>query len=141
MAKSFELEILTPDRTFYRGQAEALVVPTLDGERGVMADSTPLVTALIPGEIFFRDEKGICRSAANSDGFMEVKGNKAFVLCQTVFWPEEMDELSLHDKQERQSAALNAAQTRKEYVLAQTALARTFAKLKVKKSLEGVHEE
>ena len=136
----FRLEILTPERAFFEGEVESLVVPTIAGQMGVLAGSMPLVTALIPGQIFFRQkEKEV--NVANSDGFMETKGDTVYVFCQTVFWPHELDEKVLTEKEERQRAALIAAETRKEYVLTQAALARTFAKLKVQKSTEHLRDK
>ena len=37
MAKSFHLEIITPSKTFYRGQCEMVIVPTPEGQEGFMA--------------------------------------------------------------------------------------------------------
>ena len=137
---AFRIEILTPERTFFEGEIESLVVPTITGQMGILAGSMPIVTALVPGQLFFRqNEKEFF--AANSDGFMETRGGIVYVFCQTVFWPHELNEKILTEKEERQRAALMAAETRKEYVLTQAALARTFAKLKVQKSTEHLRDK
>ena len=36
MEKTFQLEIITPERQFYTGPVESLVLPALDGEYGVL---------------------------------------------------------------------------------------------------------
>ena len=46
MANAFYMEIVTPERIFFSGRALSLVLPTLDGQRGVMAGHEPMVTAV-----------------------------------------------------------------------------------------------
>ena len=45
-ASTFYLEIITPERQFYIGPAEALVFPAVDGEMGVYPGHEPAVTAV-----------------------------------------------------------------------------------------------
>ena len=45
MAAQFELEILTPERQFFVGLAEAIVLPSIDGSYGVQAGHEPVVIA------------------------------------------------------------------------------------------------
>ena len=47
-ASTFYLEIITPERQFYIGPAEALVFPAVDGEMGVYPGHEPAVTAVEP---------------------------------------------------------------------------------------------
>lgn len=49
MEKTFQLEIMTPEKQFFKGQAEGLIMPALDGEYGVQPGHEPIVTALEPG--------------------------------------------------------------------------------------------
>ena len=53
-ASTFYLEIITPERQFYIGPAEALVFPAVDGEMGVYPGHEPAVTAVEPGELRYR---------------------------------------------------------------------------------------
>lgn len=45
----FQVEIITPDRIFYRGQASMIEFTTTEGEIGVFKDHIPLTTVLAPG--------------------------------------------------------------------------------------------
>ena len=45
------LEIITPERQFYIGPAEELVIPAIDGLYGVQPGHEPAVTAMEPGEL------------------------------------------------------------------------------------------
>lgn len=42
MEKTFQLEIMTPEKQFFKGQAEGLIMPALDGEYGVRRAMSPL---------------------------------------------------------------------------------------------------
>ena len=46
MAKPFQLEILTPERAFYRGECISVIVPVSDGMLGIMANHTPMTAAI-----------------------------------------------------------------------------------------------
>ena len=52
--RQFHLEIVTPDRQFFIGEAQELTVPAIDGSLGVLAGHEPAVTALEPGELRYR---------------------------------------------------------------------------------------
>ena len=46
MEKTFDVEIVTPDRVFYKGTADLLEFNTESGEIGVYRDHIPLTTVL-----------------------------------------------------------------------------------------------
>ena len=54
MEKTFDVEIITPDRVFYKGTADLLEFNTESGEIGVYRDHIPLTTVLEPGLEFGR---------------------------------------------------------------------------------------
>ena len=49
--RTFHLEIVTPDKQFFVGEADALILPALDGSLGVEAGHEPIATAVIPGDL------------------------------------------------------------------------------------------
>ena len=51
--KTFRLEIVTPDKQVFLGQAQGLVFPAQDGLLGVEAGHEPIAAAVIPGELRF----------------------------------------------------------------------------------------
>ena len=78
MAKLFNLEIITPERTFYRGEVESVIVNTVGGQMGVLKGNAPLVTALVSGDLKIQKD-GKWYHAANSNGFMEVTPEKVII--------------------------------------------------------------
>ena len=132
MASQFYLEIITPERTFYQGEVESIIIPTVGGQMGILKGNIPLITVLQSGELKIKKD-GKWYYAANSDGFAEVTQDKVVVFCQTVFWPGEMEIEDLKEKERRQREAMDYARDEKAYYLAKTSLMRTLAKISVKK--------
>jgi F-type H+-transporting ATPase subunit epsilon len=90
MANHFSLEILTPEKLFYCGDAELVIVKTLTGEEGFMARHTWACKLLDTGELWFREAGGKdYKLAAISGGFIDVK-DKIHVYTDAAEWPDEI---------------------------------------------------
>ncbi|MFZ5981649.1 MAG: ATP synthase F1 subunit epsilon, partial [Candidatus Zixiibacteriota bacterium] len=87
----FHLSIVTPEKSFYEGQIKSLIVPGTEGYLGVLSQHAPLITALIPGKIEFRDENDEVNIMAVSGGFLEVSNNIATILADTVERADDID--------------------------------------------------
>ena len=88
--KLFEVEIITPDRVFYKGVADMLEFNTTDGEIGVYKDHSPLTTVLGPGVVVVHKD-GEQKVAAVHAGFAEILGEKVTLLAELAEWPDEID--------------------------------------------------
>ena len=90
MEKTFDVEIITPDRVFYKGTADLLEFNTESGEIGVYRDHIPLTTVLEPGPVTIHhgDEEQV---AAVHAGFAEILGDKVILLAELAEWPDEID--------------------------------------------------
>ena len=51
--KIFTVEIITPDRIFYKGEGDMIEFTTAVGEIGVYKKHIPLTTVLAPGVVMF----------------------------------------------------------------------------------------
>lgn len=83
--KSFTVQILTPQREVFRGEAVSLVAPGALGYLGVLVNHAPLVTTLKPGKIVCREAPGATRVfELTGGGFLEVRGNQAAILADAA---------------------------------------------------------
>ena len=62
MAAPFHLDILAASVPFYRGDCVSLVLPTTDGEYGILANHSNAVGAVTAGELRFETVEGSLRS-------------------------------------------------------------------------------
>ena len=131
---TFNVHLLSANRTFYEGECESLVVPAVDGQYGVLAGHSNTITAIVPGKLTFRAPGEDEQEAAVSAGIMKIEDGEVLVLADSILRPEEIDE----ERAEREAAEAKEAMTQKlsiqEYYSAQAQLARAVSKLKIRRS-------
>lgn len=132
----FFLHILAADKPFYEGECVSLVVPTLQGQYGVMAHHSNYISAVVPGELDFtveEDGKEKRIRAAVSEGIVKVEKNEVLVLVDTAESPDEIDESRARRAADAAKEDMLRRQSVREYYAAQAKLARAMNRLKVKK--------
>ncbi|MCD7708599.1 MAG: ATP synthase F1 subunit epsilon, partial [Clostridiales bacterium] len=89
-SNTFNVEIITPDRVFYTGEADMIEFTTSSGDIGVYKHHIPLTTVLSPGivTIHLGEEE---KYAAVHAGFAEILGEKVTLLAEVAEWPDEID--------------------------------------------------
>lgn len=90
MADIFKIEIITPDRIFYEGEAEFVEFNTAAGEIGVYANHIPMTTVLAPGIVTIHNGEEEVLAAVHA-GFAEILGDKITLLAEIAEWPDEID--------------------------------------------------
>lgn len=126
---SFNLEILAPDRQFFAGAVESLVMPAMDGFYGVEAGHEPMVTAIEPGEVKFKVD-GEWHYAVVSQGLAEIMPEYTLLLVASAERPEEIDIQRAEFAKQRAEERLRQKQSVQEYYNSKAALARAMARLK-----------
>ena len=87
----FRLSIVTPEKIFYDDDIVSLVVPGTEGYLGVLSNHAPLITALKPGRIEFKDKDDNVFFLSVTNGFIEVSNNKASLLCNAAEYANDID--------------------------------------------------
>lgn len=87
----FDVEIITPDRVFYTGEATMIEFNTAAGELGVYKKHIPLTTVLAPGIVKIHKEGEEDVIAAVHSGFAEILPDKVTLLAEIAEWPNEID--------------------------------------------------
>lgn len=132
MAKTFHLHIATPEKDFFGGPVESIVLATPNGELGVMAGHNSMVATLAPGAIHIKTEKEGWRSAAVIGGFARIMPDYVIVFTTTAEWPEDIEESRALEAKHRAEERLQAKQSELEYMRSRVALDRALARLTVK---------
>ncbi len=55
MSEIFNVEIITPDKLLLKSDTTEVVIPSFEGEMGILKDHIPLITFLRPGIINIKD--------------------------------------------------------------------------------------
>ena len=91
MPNSFKLEVVTPEKLFYQGKVEIVIVRTFTGEEGFMANHAWACKLLDVGEMWFKEvDTGKYKVAAISGGFIDVK-KEIMIFTDSAEWPEDID--------------------------------------------------
>jgi len=77
-----QLDILTPGKTLYSGEASVVTFPGADGKFQVMNDHAPLIATLAEGQVVIKDAKGKTESVDIAGGVVEVSSNNISVLAR-----------------------------------------------------------
>ena len=89
--KLFTVEIITPDRVFYRGEGDIIEFTSAAGDLGVYKNHIPLTTVLAPGVVKIHKSGEDDVVAAVHSGFAEILPDKVTLLAEIAEWPDEID--------------------------------------------------
>lgn len=130
--KTFMLDALAAEKPFYEGECESLIIPTVNGQYGVLADHCNTIVAVVPGMMKITTAYGEEIIAAVSEGLAKVENNHVLILVDTAEHPDEIDENRARRAAEDAKEAILQRKSRQDYHAAQTKLARAISRLNVK---------
>ena len=91
MATTFHLQIVTPDKPVFDGQAEKIILRTITGDACILAKHIDYAAPLGIGEARVTDESGNTRTAACNGGLVSVADAEVRVIATTFEWEDEID--------------------------------------------------
>ena len=127
-SKLLKLEIISPDRIFFEGEADMVEMRTSEGEIGVYRNHIPLTALLVPGIIKIHLDGNI-RKAAVHDGFVEVFKDRIVILSESAEWPDEIDVERAERAKERAENRLKSGDSNIDTARAELALRRALIRL------------
>ena len=80
MSQEFKIEIISPDKRIFSGNADEAILPCFEGQVTVLKDHIPLITFLRPGII----EIGKNEKFYTEDGTVEFSDNNLLILSTTI---------------------------------------------------------
>jgi F-type H+-transporting ATPase subunit epsilon len=102
-----QLEIVTPERLAYSDEVDAVTLPGIEGELGVLPHHAPLISTLGLGELRIR-KGGTEESFAIVGGFLQVLPTKVVVLAETADMASEIDLEKAQDARREAEKALES---------------------------------
>ena len=127
MASQFELNVVSAEQKIFSGQVVSVRVTGIDGELGVYAGHTPLLTAIKPGMVKYTLSDGNEAFIYVSGGFLEVQPTVVTVLADVAIRGEELDQQRILAAKRKVEESLSKAND----VDLSAKLSREIAKLRV----------
>ena len=94
------LEIVTPEARVYSDTIDTVVIPTVEGEVGILPGHIPLLTQVEDGELRVT-KGGVTQFLAVSGGFAEIEGDAVRVLAEHAISEEKIDEKAVEEALKR----------------------------------------
>lgn len=126
--KLFKVEIITPERVFYTGEAEMIEFTTTEGNIGVYKHHIPLTVVLAPGIVTITESEGQKKAAVHS-GFAEILGEKVTLLAEIAEWPDEIDKNRAEEAKTRAERRLSTKEAGLDVKRAEIALKKALVRI------------
>lgn len=128
----FQIEIITPERIFYQGEAWMVEFTAQDGQIGVLKNHIPLTTVIAPGILTIKEAEGEKQAALHA-GFAEILPEKVTILAEVAEWPEEIDPERAEAARKRAEERLHNHAAEVDVARAEIALKKALVRLDLKK--------
>ncbi len=132
---SFNIKILAADKAFYEGTCLSIVLPTSNGEYGILAHHYNMFGAILPGMFKIKYDENKEEVLSVSSGMFKIENNNVLILVDSIERPEEIDLNRAKIAKEKAEEALLHKMSRHEYYTTQTRLARAINRLKIKSNI------
>ena len=117
MSDKFTLEIISPEGTILKVEASEVVIPSYEGEMGILKDHIPLITFLRPGLIKIEDNKKT--SFFVEEGTVEFVNNNLLILSSTAIELSVIDQSSIQKQitEAEKKISADSLSDKKKYLL------------------------
>lgn len=127
----FKVEIVTPDRIFYTGDATLIEFNTTEGEIGVYKNHIPLTTVLAPGIVTITNGEDVKEAAVHA-GFAQILGDRVRLMAEIAEWPDEIDERRAEEAKKRAEERIQGKAADIDMKRAEYALRRALVRIELK---------
>ncbi len=105
MSEIFTVEIISPDQTILKQEANEVTIPSYEGQMGILNNHIPLITFLRPGIITIKTS--IEKKFYVEEGTVEFSNNNLLILTSTARDLANFDKILLNDLLQKAESQLN----------------------------------
>ena len=116
MSEKFTVEIISPDQTILKQETKEVIIPSFEGQMGILNNHIPLITFLRPGIITINAESE--KKYYIEEGTVEFSNNNLLILTSTAKDLANLDKSKINELLQKAEANLNAVSTDKERYVA-----------------------
>lgn len=126
---TFQCRVVSAREELYSGEISMLVATGSEGELGIMAQHTPLITLLKPGPMHVKTADGTDEVIYVSGGVLEVQPKLVTVLADTAMRANNLDEAKIAEARKKAEQMLVNQSDTVQTNAALAALAESVAQL------------
>jgi F-type H+-transporting ATPase subunit epsilon len=78
------VEVVTPEKRVWSGEAKMVTARTLEGELGILSDHAPLLGVLADGTVSIKSTDGSVSDFVIHGGFISVANNRVSILGESA---------------------------------------------------------
>lgn len=78
------VELVSPEKKVWSGEAVSVSARTLDGDLGILTDHAPLLGVLVDGVVSIKATDGTTNEFNVSGGFLSVSNNRVSILAEST---------------------------------------------------------
>ena len=116
MSDKFTVEIISPDQTILRQETNEVIIPSFEGQMGILSNHIPLITFLRPGIITIKAEGE--KKYYVEEGTVEFSNNNLLILTSTARDIAHLDKSKINELLQKAEADLNTQSNDKERYVA-----------------------
>ena len=116
MSDTFTVEIISPDQTILKQETNEVIIPSFEGQMGILSNHIPLITFLRPGIIKIKAEDE--KKFYVEDGTVEFSNNSLLILTSTAKDLINFDKKLINEFIQKTEANLNSESTDKDKYIA-----------------------
>ena len=118
MSENFVVEIITPNKSILKSETTEVILPSYEGQMGILKDHIPLITFLRPGFINIKND-GEEKIFFAEEGTVEFSQNSLLILSSTARSLNDFDKSSVEKIINQSEEKLSNADTsdKEKYLL------------------------
>ena len=116
MPDKFTVEIISPDQTILKQETTEVIIPSFEGQMGILSNHIPLITFLRPGIITIKVEGE--KKYYVEEGTVEFSNNNLLILTSTARDMAHLNKSKINELLQKAEANLNTQSTDKERYVA-----------------------
>ena len=112
MSDKFTVEIISPDQTILKKETSEVIIPSFEGQMGILNNHIPLITFLRPGIITIKAEGE--KKYYVEEGIVEFSNNNLLILTSTARDLADIDKSKINELLQKVEANFKTQSTDKE---------------------------
>ncbi len=129
---TFPLKLLASDKVFFDGECSSLVVPSADGQFGIMAKHSNAVVAVVPGIAEVKPANGEKVTAFVASGIVKIENGKVLMLVESCENAKDVNEAWAKNALKEAKDQIARKESRFNVLSAEIKIARALNRLKAK---------